>query len=114
MGRNVASLFVYAGGLTPLNLARLAVFQYTRWLTSCAIEWFAVLSFHVACSKVRPSTALTAGTNQSWLSCVVLSCSSRMDFKVGAGVWAPARAEARERTVTRIVFITAPSGIALR
>src|SRR5215470_20084829 len=48
------------------------------------MQWLLpLLSFHIACSAVRPSSAIFAGTNQSSCVCVVLSCSSKIDFSVG-------------------------------
>ena len=82
-GENVSLLSpLKASGFTLLNLSRICLFQKIRCVVSCAIEWLLLLSFQLACSAVKPATAVVGGTNQSFTLCVVLSCSSKIDFKV--------------------------------
>src|SRR4029077_10927158 len=44
----------------------------------CPTEWFPLPSVQVACSAVTPSTATSMGTNQSFCSWVVCSCSNKL------------------------------------
>src|ERR1700684_1315556 len=49
------------GGCKPLNLYNVCVFQKIRCVVSCAIEWFSLLSFQLACSGVKPAIAESTG-----------------------------------------------------
>src|SRR5215831_19817908 len=101
-GENVSLLSpLKAAGFSPLNFASTCSSQKIRCVASCAIEWFSLLSFQFACSGVNPSIATLGGTNQSSLSCVVRSCSSKIDFNVGACSFCAFAADAANK-VSRI------------
>src|SRR6516225_7386498 len=72
-----------ASGFVPRNLSSDCLSQKRRCVVSWAMEWLLLLSFQFACSGVSPLIAILAGTNQSSVLCVVLSCSNNIDFKVG-------------------------------
>src|ERR1700761_540415 len=78
----------------------------TEWLALGSSLPAAFSGTHLACSGVRPATAVLTGVNHSAVLCVDRSSLSRMERSVGAGlatgVWAMAReAKARGRTKAR-------------
>src|ERR1700677_1064042 len=107
----VSSLFpLNFGGSSPLNFASDSRSQNTRWFANWPTEWFPLLSVQLACSGVRPATAVFAGTNHSALLCVDRSCSSRTALSViGFSCWAKAIVDSDSSTPKQMNLISISS-----